>query len=152
MKLKIAIIVLLLASFGYLLSKEITSVDAHNNASPTPSPISSPITSPVTSPITFSGFKLQGNVSYRVIKRWFNSLKRFTPAADVTVVAKNRDTGEKTETKTDSDGDYIFTLPSDKYRVTVKSDGHGWFVPPFHNVNLNKDRDSIDFTGFTWDH
>jgi hypothetical protein len=152
MKLKLSAIAILSAVFTYVLFLQSGILYAKQSPSATPSPITSPVTSPITGPITFSGFKLQGKVTYKVIRRWFNSMKKLVPASNVTVVAKDRDTGAKTETKTDGDGNYIFTLPSDKYRVSVQSDNHGWFVPFYHNVNLNKDRDGIDFTGFTWNH
>lgn len=150
MKLKLILITLLVAVFGYVLSNELQSVSASNKKTPTPTPVTSPITSPVTGPVTFAGLKLQGKVTYKTFKRWWNSAKKVLPASDVTVVAKNRETGEKKETQTDANGEYTFILPEDKYRVYVAKDEKGWFVPPFKNVNLKKDKDGVDFQGFKW--
>lgn len=150
MKLKLTLITLLVAVFGAVLSDSVLSVSANNKKTPTPTPLTSPVTSPVTGPVTFAGFTLQGKVTYKILKRWWNSAKRIVPASNVTVVAKNRETGEKSETQTDTNGKYIFVLPSDKYRVSVDKDEDGWFLPSYRNVNLKKDTKNVDFQGFKW--
>lgn len=144
MKHKILLITALVSLFvgSFLLQSKPDNVSA--------SPVTSPVTSPITGPITFAGFKLQGKVTYKILGRWWKSIGKVIPAADVTVVAKDRDTGAKTETQTNSDGDYLFVLPEAKYKVYVAKEEQGWFVPPFKNVNLKKDKEGINFQGFKW--
>jgi hypothetical protein len=149
MKLKIAVVLLLTLALGGTYALQSNTVFA-SNKKPSPTPISSPITSPITGPVTFAGLKLQGKVTYTILGRWWKSFGHLVGASDVTVVAKNRETGEKSETQTNVDGEYVFVLPSAKYKVSVGKDEDGWFVPSSHNVNLKKDKDGINFKGFKW--
>jgi hypothetical protein len=148
MKLKVTLILLLTLVFGGTYALQTNAVQAGNRHTPTP--ISSPVTSPISGPITFAGLKLQGKVTYRIIGRWWKSLGHVIGANDVTVVAKNRETGEKTETQTNVDGEYTFILSEDKYKVYVAKDETGWFVPSHRNVNLKKDKDGINFHAVKW--
>lgn len=113
------------------------------------SPATSPATSPVTGPVTFAGLKLEGTVTYRILGRWFKSFGKVLAASGVKVTAEDRETGQKVEATTDSDGNYLFVLPSAKYHVDVE-DTSAKFVPPFKNVNLKKDKDDVNFQGLKW--
>ncbi len=147
MKLKIffATILTLVLGVAFLAQTDISNALAQT-------PVTSPVTGPATGPITFAGFKLQGNVSYRILGRFGKLFGKIIPAVGVKVTAEDRSTGAATDTTTDSDGNYLFLLPSAKYKVTVEDAENTFFVPPFRLVNLHKDTDYANFQGLQFSH
>jgi hypothetical protein len=142
MKFKVFLSAILIVSLAFAFIAQSGKVSAQSVT-----PTTSPTTGPSTGPITFAGFKLEGTVTYRNLGRIWKSLGKVVPAVGVEVTAKNRETGTETQTTTDANGNYLFVLSEDKYKVTVDDGTNTMFVPPFRLVNLKKDKDGVNFQG-----
>lgn len=130
---KTALSVIILMVFGFVVVLQTNTASA--------------VDEPATSPITDFAQNISGKVSYFMIFR-FKSNKN-EPADNVTVQAKNRETGEVFSDQTDGAGSYDISLPKGKYVVSVEDDDADFWSPPFRIVNVSKkDRDKRNFKGF----
>lgn len=128
-----ALSALILLVFGFVVALQTNTASA--------------VDEPATSPVTDFAQNISGKVSYFMIMR-FKSNKN-EPADNVTVQARNRDTGEVFTDQTDTGGNYAINVPSGKYTVRVSDDEADFWSPPFRIVNAKKkDRDDKNFKGF----
>jgi hypothetical protein len=109
-------------------------------------PVKGDQTSLPSTPSTF--YSLKGRVTLIPLRRWIRPFKKVIPGRNITIKAKNLDTGDVSTTKTDYDGVYSFTLLEGKYTITPKGNNRRiFFIPRQRTVILNENKENIDFKG-----
>lgn len=107
---------------------------------------------PLTSPVTF--FQISGNVTYKFFKMFGHDMRRFNPAAGVTVSAVNLMTHDTYQTTTDTHGNYSLSVEEKGLYVVNPSGGKAsTYFPPTRFVSANKKggmRDDVDFQGLVF--
>lgn len=142
----------LLVAFTLSQIKGAGNVSANYSTSPVTSPTLTPTVTPtpaVTSPVTFARYLVRGNVSLKILKRWFSPLKKFVPGVNVKLTATNLKTYEKFETSTDQFGNYSLELAEGKYKIVPKY-AHTIFTPLWRTVKVNQNKTNLDFKGYVY--
>lgn len=134
MKIKLTIGIIFAAIFVFLLSSQVAFVQAQQNNNPPP----------ITIPITFPSFKINGNVSLRV-------LNRFIPLPLLNVEIRLRDRNNSGEfigySLTDSSGNYSLLVPAGLYQVQPLHSPSFIFSPPKRYIEVKRDIDNVSFWG-----
>lgn len=143
MKLRLALVTLLVIIFASTLSNQVSIASANTV-------ISSVLTPPVTQPVTSFAKSISGHVTFRFLG-WFRGIThedKVKDAANVKIEARNIFTNQKFITYTDSNGNYILGADAGKYLVSA-SYSNIPFAPGVRFVDLKNNKGNVNFQGFT---
>jgi hypothetical protein len=140
---------LFVALFVFAIYSQLSGIKAHAQFFPLTGPITAPTTSPtitvtptptvsptpVTPPLT--SFNIGGKVVIKQLGRLLSGMQRIIPAPNVMVTVRNLfSRAVVAQGKTDSNGNYAFTVPSGIYFVEVDEPNNTIMVPPLTVVSL----------------
>ena len=104
--------------------------------------------SPLTSPVTAFLNTISGKITIKHIGWWHHASLPVMPFNNVVVKLWNFSTHEVTQTNTDVDGNYMFSVDKGMYKVMpiVDEDVVDVMAPPFQVVFVNKkNRMNVNF-------